>query len=394
MVGSASRALRLITWVLLRALSTRAHAVVHGWPDDEANAIEVARGLLRRYPGRIYVLQNDPAFWSPRIPQEEGGRLVRLPKNSLAALRVSLRAEVTFFTHGLSTAVDPPGDRLVVNLWHGDGPKSTRQPRLVRSTVVVSGAALWAAYKAELFAVPPQNVLLTGNPRIDQFDEPLVETVLRRFGLNPGRRCVLWMPTYREARGPRDRAWSDGIRLSGSSEVAALATALAVHAEALPIDLVIKPHPLDADSYSGLGCHVVTGEQLNRAGVTLYQLLGHCDALISDVSSAWVDYLVLDRPIGFYMPDLDEFVSRRGLNVSDLPTLVPGPLLQDADQARAFLDEVAGAAPRRRPSSYPGFAKIGPVRHTGATDRLLDALSEFQLRRGRAPLFTSAEPPV
>ena len=53
-------------------------------------------------------------------------------KNSLRSLLVALRAEATFFTHGLFTAVDPPDDRLVVNLWHGDGPKTLGNSHLLR----------------------------------------------------------------------------------------------------------------------------------------------------------------------------------------------------------------------------------------------------------------------
>ena len=391
-VWAASRLVRLLTWVILRAVPARRHAVVHGWPDSEANAVEVVRGLVRRYSGRIHWLLDDPHYRGPDLEHLRDDRLVRRRKGSLAALWACWTAELTFYTHGLSTAVTPPDDRLVVNLWHGDGPKSTQQSHLVKSTVVVSGAALWADYKAGLFGVSRDRVLVTGNPRIDQFDAPVSGEVLHRLGLDAGRRRVLWLPTYRQAKGPRDRAWSDGARLSDSSEVHRLATALGERARSLGIDLVIKPHPLDSDVFEGLGCSVVRGEDLDAAGIGLYQLLGQCDALISDVSSAWVDYLVLDRPIGFYVPDLAELERRRGLNVADLASLMPGLRLENGDDACDFLEQVASAPGAPRPSSFPGFERIGPVRHTGATDRLLDALSEFQRRRGRHSLFTATWP--
>jgi CDP-glycerol glycerophosphotransferase len=387
LVPAAVRVLRLVTWVLLRILPAGRHAVVHGWPDNEANAVEVVRGLVRRYSGRVYWLLDDPAPPGPQTTELQHPRLVRLRKRSLAALRASLTAEVTFFTHGLVTAVTPPDHRLVVNLWHGDGPKSTQRSNLVKSTVVVSGAELWAAYKAPLFGVSPDRVLVTGNPRIDQFDDPARDAVLQRLGLDPGRQRVLWLPTYRHARGPRDRSWVDGARLSDSDAAQELAAALGEHARSLSIDLVIKPHPLDSDVYTGLGCSVVRGADLDEAGVSLYQLLGQCDALISDVSSAWVDYLVLDRPIGFFVPDFADLERRRGLNVPDFAELMPGPRLEHPDQARTFLDQVVSAPDALRPSTFPGFERIGAVRCTGATDRLLDALAEFQRARGRRPLF-------
>lgn len=387
--GVAFRTLRLLTWLLLRLLPSRPYALVHGWPDNEANALEVLRGLLRRYPGRVYWLLEDISFLAVGAAPLEDERLVRLRKGSLTALRVGLTAEVVFFTHGLVTAVAPPAHRLVVNLWHGDGPKSTRQPRRVRSTVVVSGADLWADYKSRLFRVSRDRVLVTGNPRIDQFDQPVPEAVQRQLGLDPTRPRVLWLPTYREAQGPNGRAWRDSEPLSGNDSLAEVAQALGVAARALGVDLVIKPHPLDGDSYAGLGCRVLTGAELDRAGVTLYQLLGGCDALISDISSVWVDYLVLDRPVGFCIPDLDELERRRGLNVPDVAAVLPGPRLEDPAQARTFLEQVVRGDPRLRPSAWPAAARIGVTRQTDATDRLLDALDALQTRRGRSPLFTA-----
>lgn len=391
LLSLVARLVRLVSWVVLRTVPSRPHAVVHGWPDNEGNAVEVVRGLLRRYSGRVYWLLQEP----DRVdggdpPLARDPRLVRLAKDSPAALWAMLTAEVTFFTHGLLTAVRPPADRLVVNLWHGDGPKSTQRAELVKSTVVVSGAALWAAYKGPLFDVPPERVLVTGNPRIDQFDRVPSDAALRRLGLEPGRPRVLWMPTFREARGPRGRVWTDGTRLSDSGTVRELASVLAEHARALSLDLVIKPHPLDGDAFEGLGCLVVQGEHLDAAGVSLYQLLGQCDALLSDVSSAWVDYLVLDRPVGFYVPDLADLERLRGLNVPDFASLMPGMRIEDAEQACAFLDRVVSQPDSLRPSRYPGWARIGAVDGTGATDRLLDALSDVERARGRAPLFDAS----
>lgn len=388
--GPLSKLFRLAAWVLLRVLPARRHAVVHGWPDSEGNAVEVVRGLLRRYPGRVVWLLEDAAAGTRRSLVPDHPRLLRTGKTSARALWWSLTAEATFFTHGLNTAVRPPADRLVVNLWHGDGPKATRRADRVKSTVAVSGAALWASYKADLFGLPSQRVLITGNPRIDQFDRAPSAHAWNRLGLSSSRPAVLWLPTYRQARGPLTQSWEDADRLTSSGEVSDVAAALAAEARSLDLDLLIKPHPLDGDDYAALGCRVVTNQALEAADVTLYQLLGRCQALISDVSSAWVDYLVLDRPVAFYLPDLADLQRRRGMNVPDVLAVMPGPQITDAEDARRWLRRLVESPDVLRPSRFAACPRVGAVTGTGATDRLLDALDDYQRSRGRPPLFGTA----
>ena len=156
----------------MHAIPPRRHAVVYGWPDDEGNAVEMVRALARRYRGKVYWLLTDMGYRGPQHAAEEladAARVVRVRKGSLRSHLLSLTAETTFFSHGLFTAVDPPDSRLVVNVWHGDGPKLAKDTHLFRSTVVVAGSALWGAQRSKRFSVPAENVAVVGNPRIDQF---------------------------------------------------------------------------------------------------------------------------------------------------------------------------------------------------------------------------------
>jgi CDP-glycerol glycerophosphotransferase len=386
-VTSASR---VFVWALLRIIPPRPHAVVFGWPDNEGNTVEIVRSLVRRYHGRVYWLLDDPAYRGPMFAAKElaaSERLVSVSKGSIRAFALSIAAELTFFTHGLYTAVNPPRNRLVVNVWHGDGPKRLYQTNLVRSTVLVSGSLMWSKYKAEVFGTPPGSLALVGNPRSDQFWEHLPETAVCRLGLTEGRPRVLWLPTYREAQGPRSRRWSDGEQLSESEPVDRLTHAMVHAAELHGLDLVVKPHPLDLDTYRNTGVRVLRNEDLDAAGVSLYQLIGHSDALVSDISSVWVDYLMLDRPIGFLMPDLEELKERRGLNVENLEDLLPGMRIDSAEGAAAFLAGVAARSVDLRPSAFDSVAEIGVPGGPGITERLIDWLGDYQRAKGRRRLF-------
>jgi CDP-glycerol glycerophosphotransferase (TagB/SpsB family) len=371
--------------------------VIHGWPDDEGNAVETVRALRRRYRGVIYWLLTDVTYPAPAFAAAEladGPGLIRVQRDSLRAVWLSLTAEATFFTHGFYTAVEPPRNRLVVNLWHGDGPKRAIGTHRTRSTVVVAGTRLWGRQRQERFALPESAVAVVGNPRVDQFHVTPGAEVLERLGLGPGKRTVLWLPTYRAASGPHGRTWRDANDLSSNTDVAQIVDALARASTDHSIHLVVKPHPLDADSYEGLGISTLHHASLTAAGVTLYQLLGAVDAVISDVSSVWVDYLALDRPIGFYVPDLENLKSRGKLNVEDIEALLPGLRIRTAEDAVRFIEAVAHAPDAARPSRFPGAARIGVVSEPGAADRLLNWLDRFQQDRGREPLFRSKPRPA
>ena len=261
-LAALAAASRGVIWALLRVLPARQHAVVHGWPDNEGNCDRGSAGITPPLPGSHLLAHGGPRYRGPAFAAAELGdstRIVRLGKNSLRAIWFSLTAEITFFTHGLYTAVDAPRNRLVVNLWHGDGPKSARDTNLVRSTVVVSATRLWGADKARIFGLPESSLAVVGNPRSDQFAEPLGDDACTTLGLDPARRRVIWLPTYRQASGPRARSWSDGDKLSGNDDVAPIVRALAKAAERLSLELVIKPHPLDTDTYSYPGLRVLRG---------------------------------------------------------------------------------------------------------------------------------------
>jgi CDP-glycerol glycerophosphotransferase (TagB/SpsB family) len=381
---------RSTVWVLLRLLPARAHCVIHGWPDAEGNAVEMVRALRRRYRGRIYWLLEDITYPGPGFAAAElaDPRIIRLAKSSPTAVLAALTAELTVYTHGLFTAVRAPSNRLVVNLWHGDGPKALKEAALVRSHVLVSGSPFWSEYKRRSFRVPAAGLAMVGNPRVDQLFEPLPDPAAQLLGLTAGRVRVLWLPTFRDARGPR-RAWSDGDRLADSAEVREVALALSQAAAEYGVELVVKPHPLDLDDYRRLGISVLRDDHLGAARVSLYQLIGSCDALISDISSVWVDFLALDRPVGFFMPDLPELERRGGLHHQGFVDVIPGLRVDTPDDARTFIKTVALESASLRPSFHPRFGQLAvPDLRVGTADRLVDWLANYQQARSRPQLFT------
>lgn len=376
--GAAALQLGLLR-VLLKVTPAIDHAVVAGFPDEEGNSVEMVRALARSLP--VYWLtseDSDSLDWLI-CDAEMPFPVRRLRKNSVRAYLAYITARYVFFTHGLYGSPQPPAHKTFVNLWHGDGPKKSKRFADIRSTFAVAGTQLWGQQRPVYFGVGEDDVLVTGNPRIDQFARPPGDETMRELGLDPQKQLVFWMPTYRrtEYRGSRladVRDWSDAHDLSGSDAVRHLFERVGQLALDMGVAVVVKPHPLDADHYAAMGLHVIDGDDLRRVRTTIYRLLGRTHGLITDYSSVWTDYLAMDRPIGFHCPDIEEYQAERGLNVDDYLDLLPGPLLHSVSDFELFLRECVGESPDSKQLRVRSVSRVGAEVRPGASDRLLQAL--------------------
>jgi hypothetical protein len=342
------------------------------FPETEGNGIEVVRALARRYDGQVVWLRDGAV--PAEIAALPGVRVV--PKASPRGIWAYLRAEAVLFTHGLYGSPTPCRRKPVVNLWHGDGPKDIRPDRragsgLIASTYLVGNTRLFSGFQAQAFGIPEERLLVTGNPRTDQFWEQVDPVALSRLGITGA--FVVWMPTFRERRAIG--AVRTGRHAASPAE--AEAEDLRLLLEGLRergLQLVIKPHPIDADRRAWPGAVTVTEQELLGAGVSLYGLLGCSRGLVTDYSSVWVDYLLLDRPMAFLVPDRDTY--DRSLLPADVLDWVPGELVGEAQpRFGAFFGELdsagaSGAALRAMAATRTGLNRS----HTAADD-LLDELA-------------------
>ena len=73
--------------------------------------------------------------------------------------------------------------------------------------------------------------------------------------------------------------------------------------------------------------------------IDYYVLLVGADLLITDYSSSYFDYLMLNRPIIFYCPDVDEYSSKQGFYIK-FPDEVPGEFCETCDELISVLKNI------------------------------------------------------
>lgn len=109
--------------------------------------------------------------------------------------------------------------------------------------------------------------------------------------------------------------------------------------------LAIKPHPaqdvsvIKAQNFSNFG--VFYDDNLSKANVHLYQLLASSDAMITDYSGVYYDYLLTDNSVGLTIDDYEEYKETTGFAIPDYFELVKGEYIRDIEDLKRYVISVA-----------------------------------------------------
>ena len=174
------------------------------------------------------------------------------------------------------------------------------------------------------FNAKDEQMLLVGNIRNDELFEEKKD------------KNIIWMPTYRNSKNYHDS--QDAFIFSlDESEFEDINTILAEY----EYHLYIKLHPLEEsqfkfkNNYSNI--HMLSEDIISQHYGTLYKFLGTTSALITDYSSVFLDYYLLDRPVAFTINDYEEYKEKRGFVFDDIKSLMAGPTISNLEELLKFL---------------------------------------------------------
>ncbi|MBB2997455.1 glycosyltransferase [Paeniglutamicibacter cryotolerans] len=104
--------------------------------------------------------------------------------------------------------------------------------------------------------------------------------------------------------------------------------------------ILVKAHHIVSD---GLHRDAELAAHLMPNSVPTNVLLGATSILITDYSSIFYDFLALDRPVLFYVPDIDEYRRYRDLYVE--PEELPGPVIRELDHLGEQISKICVGFP-------------------------------------------------
>lgn len=211
----------------------------------------------------------------------------------------------------------------VIQVWHACGAIKKfgnvikREYLINNYDYIISNSDFWKKPYSKAFGVLEQNVISTGMPRVDclcqqEYIKKTSQKMLNKYPMLKGKKVILYAPTFR------------GNIYKGFKAVPFHAKKII---EALGDDyyLLYKFHPLlkniELEQHERI---------INMNNEDTHELFTISDALISDFSSIIFDYSLLNKPMYFFVPDLEQYLDDLGCFV-DYQTM-PGAICKNEDE--------------------------------------------------------------
>jgi CDP-glycerol glycerophosphotransferase len=312
---------------------------------------------LYAFTGRVYGGNTAPLFeaakargidavWlTKRETVLKQGRPGVVSSRSLYGVWLGARACAVVLTHSLGDlgpVLLTSRRTRVINVYHGMPIKkiSRADPafmtrayarrnlrEMARYECMIATSRAMARLFSETFGLPLERVYVTGQPRTDVLFGPGVSPVHARYtpALPAHTKRILYCPTWRDGIDTRLFPFDD---LDFDSLEQALETLDAV--------MYVRTHPNDAARLKQRRGRIVPMQGDVVEEVT--DVLPQFDVLITDYSSVYYDFLLLDRPTIFLPYDLDAYTRSPGFFIP-FEQIVSGPAPQTLAAFLAALRE-------------------------------------------------------
>jgi len=193
-------------------------------------------------------------------------------------------------------------------------------------SLFLSPSLFFKQYIADAFGVSVEKTIVAPQPRIDA----LFSTTnnLDKLRGNEHTKLILYCPTWRPF-ATTELFPFEGVELKKLNLFLAQRN----------IKILLRLHPLFEGNLS----------QYERSNIMIFDsklcpeisdVLADIDALITDYSSIYCDYYLLDRPVGFIPYDLEKYTKKIGFSF-DYKALTSDCYLNNLTQFQDFIDDVA-----------------------------------------------------
>ena len=274
---------------------------------------------------------------------EQYGEKYFIETNSGQGIQKVLEAGVWFTSAGLPVyGTHLNRGRVIVNLWHGIPLKkiALMDPNLGKMarvyfrkiftenyTWILTCSKALIPIMAESFAIEQEKIKVWGQPRNDMlFKENAAKEILKKIypDLPEYRGIILYAPTFRDYASTELFPFEDydKDKLEAFLEKEKLLICLRTHIS----------EKGTAEKYLSERVVYLGNEQMED----IMEILNIFDLLITDYSSIYIDYLILNRPMIFLPYDKEKYLQGRGMNF-EYDKVTPGA---KPESLREFMDRI------------------------------------------------------
>lgn len=223
-------------------------------------------------------------------------------------------------------------DLKVIQMWHAlgaikkfglqaIGTKEGRDEKMSRAMCmhknydyVLAPSAQTAKYYMEAFGTEQSKIKICPMPRVDFITDGNARTA-DFYSQNPGmgdKKLVLYVPTFRE----REAYIAQMLKTEFEDK--------------RNYQLIISTHPLSKVKKDG--------EFTQNGEFSSFDLMKIADIIITDYSACAFEASLLMKPLYFFVPDYNEYIEDRGINV-DIKAELPSAVFEEADKLFRAIDK-------------------------------------------------------
>lgn len=232
-----------------------------------------------------------------------------------------------------------------VQLWHGNGMKKIGKLfykkgllsniRLFLSSLVGTNQKFQYVYYTSLYAYKHRKgafrhdeYKFNGQPRNDIMFENTKESKRVFYEIigdsNLNKKVIIYTPTWRDEKNDFNSFKNvDFLKLDG-------------YLKSHNLLLVVKFHPYETETFPHEYNNIIT----IKSNVDVYDILQYTSAMITDYSSIYFDYLLLDKPIIFFPFDKEDYLNNQRDIVYNYEDITPGKQVFNTDELIEEIDNI------------------------------------------------------
>ena len=295
--------------------------------------------------------------------------------SGIRSVLVFLRSAHVFYTVG-QLPIKPSKRQCVFHMRHGNA----NFKLMANSTKIGNGDEFFftlMTVASELYVKPDSvaygcsesNIVVAGDPMCDD----MLNAPRNKYDFSKYSKLLVWFPTFRQSDylGYNDSLYDTLIPLFKEEDYGKLNEMLAKY----NIKLIVKLHPVQSSPaetqrhFSHLS--IYSHDEFNTSEYDMYTLMAQSDGMIGDYSSMSMQYLMLDRPLAFVVPDIEEYGRMRGFVFEHPEEYMGGHIIKEKEEFWNFLDDFANNRDIYQEKRHWVYNQIYKYHDANSTERIV-----------------------